>query len=479
VLLAGALGVTYLAWDHERQTSRKALRAQFDFALHDMVSHLEQGVLGYEEVLNGVQALVATTGQDNLGAVNHYLKGLNLDANYAGLQLIGLVQWNSISQKATVASAVSDTQGQSDLVLGQDVWADPVWRSALQKARDSGLPALSGKVLLDGSDRPSPGFVMVLPVYAQGQPHQTVERRRAALTSWVYATFPMEKFVSALYGRSPLGLDYSLYDGTQPTEDALLFRPSGDAPAGPDPRPAISANEYLVVAGHNWTLAMSTQDSFEARYGRGTEGLTAIAGTVMGVLLALLVHLMIGARDRALRLAEGMTQELRHMAQHDTLTGLANRALFHERLKQQLSFSARHNGRFALMFMDLDHFKPINDSFGHEVGDLVLKRVALQLLDSVRASDTVGRLGGDEFVVLLAPIPDSTDALAVANKLHRALHEPFQAEGHEFSISSSIGVAIYPDDGNDVLSLMRAADGAMYLAKAAGRDRIRLAGATS
>lgn len=444
--------------------------------MHDLVGHLEQGVLGYQQVLNGVQALVATTGQEHLGAVNQYLKSLDLDANYAGVRLIGLVQWNPLRQTALVVSAASALQGQPDLFLGTDVWTDPVWRSALEKSRDSGMAALSGKVMLSGNAGPTPGFVMALPIYVQGQPHQTVARRRAVLTSWVYATFPMEKFLSALYGINSPGLDYSVYDGTQPLEAALLFKSTEEAGTDTAQRPVITANEYMVVAGHNWTLVMRTREPFEAHYGRGTETLTAIAGTVMSILLALLVQLMIGARDRALRLAERMTEELRHIAQHDPLTGLANRALFSDRLKQQLSFSGRHNGRFALMFMDLDHFKPINDGFGHEVGDLVLRRVSAQLLDSVRASDTVGRMGGDEFVVLLAPIPDSTDALAVAKKLHRALHEPFQVAGHEFSISSSVGIALYPDDGTDVLSLMKAADAAMYVAKAAGRDCIRLAG---
>jgi len=145
-----------------------------------------------------------------------------------------------------------------------------------------------------------------------------------------------------------------VYDGTESVD--VLYR-GGAAVA----QSSVSANEYMVVAGHNWTLSLSTQKAFEDRYGRGSETLVAIAGT--GLMLALLTWLMLNGRDRALRLAAAMTDELRHIAQHDLLTDLPNRALFGDRLNQELARAKRQNGRFALVFIDLDHFKPINDNF--------------------------------------------------------------------------------------------------------------------
>jgi diguanylate cyclase (GGDEF)-like protein len=179
-----------------------------------------------------------------------------------------------------------------------------------------------------------------------------------------------------------------------------------------------------------------------------------------------------------LRLAEAMTEELRHIAQHDPLTGLPNRALFNDRLNRELARANRQHGRFAMVFIDLDHFKPINDTFGHDVGDQALRQVARQLQDCVRAADTVGRLGGDEFVVLLAELSDTDAILAIAEKLHRAVHQPFIVSGQELSISCCIGVAVYPDDGTDALSLTKNADDAMYRAKEAGRDCVRLCSST-
>ncbi|HOE42519.1 MAG TPA: GGDEF domain-containing protein, partial [Rhodoferax sp.] len=184
--------------------------------------------------------------------------------------------------------------------------------------------------------------------------------------------------------------------------------------------------------------------------------------------------LMINGRERALRLAAAMTEELRHMAQHDPLTDLPNRALFSDRLNHELARAKRQHGRFAMVFLDLDHFKPINDKFGHGVGDQVLRWVARQLQNSVRAADTVGRIGGDEFVVLMAQLSRSDSILALAEKLRQALDQPFVVEGHELSISCCIGVAVYPEDGTDAITLTKGADDAMYRAKEEGGDCVRL-----
>lgn len=161
---------------------------------------------------------------------------------------------------------------------------------------------------------------------------------------------------------------------------------------------------------------------------------------------------------------------MRRLAFYDPLTGLANRRLLQQRLKETLEQAPQQP--LALVFIDLDHFKPINDTFGHETGDLLLKLVAERMGECVREEDLVARLGGDEFVIML---PD-TDAsgLAVADKLHHCLHHPFQLEQQALRISGSIGVALYPDHGTDPKTLMHHADQAMYQAKHHGRGRVCL-----
>ena len=159
-----------------------------------------------------------------------------------------------------------------------------------------------------------------------------------------------------------------------------------------------------------------------------------------------------------------------HMAYHDSLTGLPNRALLSDRLDCAIRGAQRTGRKLALMFIDLDRFKNINDSHGHLTGDHLLREVAKRLVVAVRASDTVARLGGDEFVVLLPEIAASEECRLVGDKIIEALSSPFPFEGRSLHISPSIGICVYPDDGSDVETLMRHADAAMYHAKGAGRN---------
>jgi diguanylate cyclase (GGDEF)-like protein/PAS domain S-box-containing protein len=159
-----------------------------------------------------------------------------------------------------------------------------------------------------------------------------------------------------------------------------------------------------------------------------------------------------------------------HMAYHDSLTGLPNRALLSDRLDRAMLAAQRFERKLAVMFIDLDRFKTINDSLGHMTGDQLLKEVASRLCRAVRASDTVARLGGDEFVVLVPGIRTPEEAGQVAEKIIEALSEGFPLERRNLHITPSIGISVYPDDGNDVEALMRNADSAMYHAKANGRN---------
>ena len=165
---------------------------------------------------------------------------------------------------------------------------------------------------------------------------------------------------------------------------------------------------------------------------------------------------------------------LRYMAQHDTLTGLPNRMLFSDRLQQESSAAKRDKKYFAVMFLDLDEFKPVNYIFGHDVGDLLLKEAAKRIQDCVRESDTVGRFSGDEFNVLFRAIENKQDAVVIAEKIRHALNQPFELADKNLQISSSTGVDIYPDHGDDEVQLLKNADIAMYCAKDNGRNMVQL-----
>ena len=172
--------------------------------------------------------------------------------------------------------------------------------------------------------------------------------------------------------------------------------------------------------------------------------------------------------------AEQATLQMSHMAEHDYLTGLPNRSLLNDRLTQSIALAQRHGSKVALMYLDVDHFKHVNDSLGHAIGDQLLQSVAKRLQACVRLSDTVSRQGGDEFVVLLADIKDVKDAVLTAEKLIEGMAKPHLVEKHRLHVSLSIGISLYPDNGLDAEAMLRNADTAMYQAKKCGRNNYQL-----
>ena len=163
-------------------------------------------------------------------------------------------------------------------------------------------------------------------------------------------------------------------------------------------------------------------------------------------------------------------EKLNYLAYNDVLTGLPSRTLFHDRLVQALTNSHRHRNKLGVLFIDLDNFKNVNDSLGHHAGDILLKQVAAMFSACMREGDTVARLGGDEFVVILDSMTSEDDAWMVSQKILKLMTKPLTIEGHELLVTCSIGIALYPKDGEDAKALLQSADGALYLAKNKGRN---------
>jgi diguanylate cyclase (GGDEF)-like protein/PAS domain S-box-containing protein len=210
----------------------------------------------------------------------------------------------------------------------------------------------------------------------------------------------------------------------------------------------------------------------------------ASGGNLLGALLLYgRSHNEAGERERRLldmarRLAlvaiehRQLTDQLAYQAHHDALTGLPNRLMFDQELERRLQEARRHNWLLAVLFIDLDRFKQINDTLGHPTGDVVLEQVARRLEGCLRKSDTLARLGGDEFSLILPELSDSPGALRVAQKLLDGLQEPFRVGPHEMFLTASVGISLYPRDGTDAATLERNADTAMYRAKNRGRNNV-------
>lgn len=168
--------------------------------------------------------------------------------------------------------------------------------------------------------------------------------------------------------------------------------------------------------------------------------------------------------------------EAQYLAHHDVLTELPNRALFSDRLQQALALSKRQQSKLAILFVDLDNLKTVNDVYSHNAGDALLKEVAHRMSECIRESDTVGRLGGDEFVLILPGVNSEGQAFQIAEKIRLALAEPIDVEGLSLSTSASIGIALYPEHGQNETDLINNADMAMYEAKSSGRNQIKVFG---
>jgi diguanylate cyclase (GGDEF)-like protein len=191
-----------------------------------------------------------------------------------------------------------------------------------------------------------------------------------------------------------------------------------------------------------------------------------------GLYLLLQVSLALGL---VIWLLEGEQRRAEHRAYHDVLTGLPNRQLLTDRLRHQIASARRTHQPFAVLFIDVDRFKSVNDELGHAAGDRLLQAVAGRLTSALREADTVARLGGDEFIVLATDLTHASDVVAVADKLRDAMHVPISLDGRDVAVTLSIGASLYPEDATDADSLLRTSDAALYRAKEEGRDRVRMA----
>ena len=225
-------------------------------------------------------------------------------------------------------------------------------------------------------------------------------------------------------------------------------------------------NPMALAIAENRTVSLTPncilirRDGAEAAIEDSTAPIHDRRGQVTGAVIVF--HDVSTARALSLRMA--------FLAQHDSLTELPNRILLNDRLNQAMALAHRRRQKLAVLFLDVDRFKHINDSLGHAIGDRLLQSVAQRVLACVRSSDTVSRQGGDEFVVLLAEVAHAQDAAVSANKILLALGAPYHIDQHELQLTASIGIVTYPDDGTDSETLMKNADFAMYHAKDAGRN---------
>ncbi len=619
-LIVGALA-TLFAWRMVQHADRERVELEFNQRVENTADAILDRFAAYQQVLHSGAALVHASRQVSRSEWRIYVEHLMVEELFPGIQGVGYAvhlgpgdlaaheravqadgfadyrvrpQAQGLQQPSSAIVYLEPFDERNQRAFGYDMYSNATRREAMQRARDSGRPALSGRVtLLQEIDQDlQAGTLLYLPVYLESGPLDTVEQRRAALAGWVYSPFRMNNLMQGILGSELSGARLRLFDGLESGDEHLLF---DSAPTMQADAAWLTTRRVLDVAGRPWTMTMSLAPAAAA--GLAQPAAVLIGGLLMTLLLAWVVQSVRGAEARAGQLAWEMTDalraserryrailehsadgiltidargivrsfnkaaeaifgycasdvigrnvsqlmperyraqhdsyvtrmetnatnrnlgmrrevvgvrrdgeefplwlavnkiptrgeleyvgmvsdlterkriqaELQYTAHHDALTTLPNRAVLKDRLDQAIRHAQREGRKVGVLMLDLDHFKRINDTLGHHVGDDLLISVALRLEASVRDVDTVVRMGGDEFVIVLPSVRGREDVVAVVEKLMRILSQPISVVGHEMIITPSIGICLCPDDGVDERALLKHADTAMYQAKAAGR----------
>ncbi|HUI16980.1 MAG TPA: EAL domain-containing protein [Alphaproteobacteria bacterium] len=372
--------------------------------------------------------------------------------------------------------------------LGLDVMGSGTRAAATRDAIEKRMPIATAPLRFISGGR---GCVIYVPVFKPGPVDASSLRASERLVGFLSFRLLISAAIDSVMDALqpvPQGVDmYMLDDGAAPSDRLFYARLAlqGSVTVDPDDAPSALVEPYsgssFDFAGRDWTVIV-----------RPTPAMLASRITWAGwrelsiglALTALLTAYLISSRNRADRLrvlASSLRQEIVereraeeriiHSARHDFLTGLPNRMLFLERLKQEIARAKRGEKSFAVLYLDLDRFKDINDTLGHQMGDLLLKAVADRLSEGVRDIDTVARLGGDEFAVIQTGLQDATDAAILSNKLLELLHRPFRLGDQDIHTDASIGTAVYTVSSGDEQATLVHADLAMYKAKAEGGGR--------
>lgn len=515
VLLAtlGATLAIYLVWNEIDRRHRERVDECLAFEARDIAQQVEQRMRAYRQVLRGARALFDASDDVTYEDWKIYVGALSLQEDFPGIQGVGfsayvpardlhshIAQMRARGQRDYDIRPAGERAEYSSIVylepqdwrnqraLSFDMLSEPVRREAMQRARLTGDPALTGKVrLVQETDRDIQiGVLLYLPAYRRGMPTGTEAERAAALSGWVYSPFRMRDLMAGTLGRMQPSLRLRIYDGGAAEPEALLFDSHATDPVRFDApthslardvggraldelafdgnRHALQSMADALLGGDTvrMELTLHSRDRGEVAVLASGVPRTDSAGRVTGAIIVM--------ADISERKAD--EARIAWLATHDSLTGLPNRSLLVERLNRTLTSAQRYRRRFCLLFIDLDHFKEVNDRMGHHAGDEVLIEASRRMLACLRAADTLARHGGDEFVALLPETGSIEAACAVAEKIRLRLGEPFVVDQGRAQISASLGVVICPDHGEDFETLVARADQAMYAAKAAGRNTI-------
>jgi diguanylate cyclase (GGDEF)-like protein len=363
-------------------------------------------------------------------------------------------------------------------VIGIDLRDGGLRQRPLDHARDGNEPAASETFMLQIGAGNRRGFFLVLPVYRQGLPHETVDDRRRNLVGFVQGVFQTSVMVETILGDFSLAVDVYLFEPSQGA-DALPVHVQTSLLRTkliePKPQAVLAAGPHwkgeLKLADVTWTIVAVPVVGLSVG-GHAQSWIVLAAGLLLSTTLV--AYLWSTARQSA-RLV-GANRTISELARTDALTGLTNRREFVDRLAACFEASRRGESPFAVLYFDLDHFKQVNDTLGHPAGDALLRQVAERLANIVRKTDLVARFGGDEFAVLQMQALNDAASATLAAEIVRTLAASYMIQGNEVHITASLGISRYSLELSDPEAIMIRADLALYRAKADGRNCFRFHG---
>lgn len=630
IVLCLSLGLTYVLWDDARKNALKELKTNFVFRQLEAAEKVNQRMLDYDRMLRGLRGLFRASETVNRDEFREYFTALNIFERYKGIQALAFVEHVTDAEKNRHIAEIQKegfphyqiwptTQRQNyapvvfiepfdsinQRAFGFDISSEAVRRAAMDAARDTNSTLITGKVNLvqHGDKSKSTALIIMLPIYKNGAPHDTVENRRTALVGWVDAVLRIEPLMTGVLGTNDPGVDIEIFDGENISPASLLYDKDRFLRNAPNTQ-LFQTTQQLKIAGRIWTLRISSLPAFEKKLDIDKSRDIVWTGLTISLILTAMMLFLVNARARSAQATNRLSQELhariaaeeslklasmvyenssegilvtnannriiainpaftrltgyeiddiegkdpsffksgkhgdqfyeamwneinqtghwqgeiwdRHkngvehakyltintiynddgsvyrrvalfldlsekketeeviwrQANFDALTQLPNRSMFHHKLMLEIEQARHNNSIFALLFIDLDLFKEINDTLGHHVGDLLLIEAAQRISACVRKSDMVARLGGDEFTVILTDQHKDDGVGRVAEKILTSLATPYKLKDEVVYITGSIGITFFPQDAEDPEGLLKNADQAMYVAKNMGRNQI-------
>lgn len=472
VVFSATLALTTGAWFGLERNSQRQYQAQFERRTDSAMVAVRTRFLSYEQVLRSGAARMASSPTVSRDEWRQFIGHLQLEERFPGIHSIGYAE-RAFTDKGESALVLFNepAMARTARLIGTDLYADPVQRNAMELARNSLDVSITERVMLppEPSRAPpvrQPGFILFMPVLHDMPRSMSRSERRNAVAGYVFTPLRMNDMMRGIMDEGVLQrLDLRIFDepGPEGPRELIDTRVAWRAAAVGAEEPMFQRTLAMPMPGRNWTVQFLSRPEFDESL-RASRPWIVLWGGVLGTIVVfVLTTALLATWNRA-----------HQLSMRDPLTGLFNRRYLEETINREVPRARRTGHSIGLILVDLDHFKRLNDTHGHNAGDHVLARMGELLLDMTRGSDIACRLGGEEFAVVL---PGAT--LEVARKRAEQIRHALEALTLDFEgkplgeITLSAGVAALQPHQQSWAQVMRNADAALYAAKQAGRNRVQ------